>query len=86
MTNSSSLSDEKWAILEPLLPEILPQKKRISGQELRYWQLSNPATMTNSSSLSDEKWAILEPLLPEILPQKKRRENRICSSSCSMGD
>lgn len=28
MVYSSSLSDREWEILEPLLPEILPQKKR----------------------------------------------------------
>ena len=28
MSYSSSLTDEEWAILEPLLPQILPQKKR----------------------------------------------------------
>lgn len=28
MTYSSSLTDEEWAILEPLLPAILPKKKR----------------------------------------------------------
>ena len=28
MTYSSSLTDEEWQILEPLLPQILPQKKR----------------------------------------------------------
>jgi len=28
MPYSSSLTDEEWAILEPLLPQILPQKKR----------------------------------------------------------
>lgn len=28
MPYSSSLTDEEWTILEPLLPQILPQKKR----------------------------------------------------------
>jgi transposase len=28
MTYSSSLTDEEWEILEPLLPEILPSKKQ----------------------------------------------------------
>ncbi|MBW4490988.1 MAG: transposase [Trichocoleus desertorum ATA4-8-CV12] len=28
MPYSSSLTDEEWGILEPLLPRILPQKKR----------------------------------------------------------
>jgi transposase len=29
MTYSSSLTDKEWEILEPLLPQILPPKKRI---------------------------------------------------------
>jgi transposase len=28
MTYSSSLTDEEWEILEPLLPQILPKKKQ----------------------------------------------------------
>ncbi len=28
MAYSSSLTDAEWAVLEPLLPQILPQKKR----------------------------------------------------------
>ncbi|WP_333126419.1 transposase [Microcoleus sp. Pol11C3] len=28
MTYSSSLTDAEWGLLEPLLPQILPQKKR----------------------------------------------------------
>jgi transposase len=33
MPYSSSLTDEEWEILEPLLPEILPQKKETRPPE-----------------------------------------------------
>lgn len=33
MEYSSSLTDEEWAILEPLLPEILPKKKQTRPSE-----------------------------------------------------
>jgi transposase len=33
MAYSSSLTDEEWVILEPLLPEILPKKKQTRPSE-----------------------------------------------------
>ena len=33
MAYSSSLTDRQWEVLEPLLPEILPQKKRTRPPE-----------------------------------------------------
>ena len=33
MASSSSLTDREWEVLEPLLPEILPQKKRTRSLE-----------------------------------------------------
>lgn len=39
MSYSSSLTDKEWAILEPLLPEILPSKKQTRPLEWSYRDL-----------------------------------------------
>jgi transposase len=39
MTYSSRLTDAEWAILEPLLPKILPQKKRTRPRNWTYRQI-----------------------------------------------
>ncbi|MBF2077451.1 MAG: transposase [Synechococcales cyanobacterium T60_A2020_003] len=39
MTYSSSLSDREWEILEPLLPEVLPKKKRTRPLDWSYREL-----------------------------------------------
>ncbi|MEM9805250.1 MAG: transposase [Cyanobacteria bacterium P01_D01_bin.56] len=36
MTYSSSLTDAEWEILEPLLPEVLPPRKRTRPPEWSY--------------------------------------------------
>lgn len=39
MSDSSSLTDSEWEILEPLLPEVLPQKKRTRPLDWSYREL-----------------------------------------------
>jgi transposase len=39
MTYSSSLTDREWEILEPLLPEVLPKKKRTRPLDWSYREL-----------------------------------------------
>jgi transposase len=36
MSDSSSLTDQEWDILEPLLPEVLPKKKRTRPLDWSY--------------------------------------------------
>ena len=39
MPYSSSLSDEEWEVLEPLLPDVLPKKKRTRPLDWSYREL-----------------------------------------------
>ena len=39
MAYSSSLTDAEWEILEPLLPEVLPQKKKTKPLSWSYREL-----------------------------------------------
>ena len=39
MSYSSSLTDEEWEILEPLLPEVLPKKKKTKPLDWSYREL-----------------------------------------------
>ena len=39
MVYSSSLTDEEWKVLEPLLPEVLPKKKRTRPLDWSYREL-----------------------------------------------
>jgi len=41
MSYSSSLTDTEWEILEPLLPEVLPKKKRTRPRDWSYRELIN---------------------------------------------
>jgi transposase len=77
MPYSSSLTDEEWEILEPLLPQILPVKKQTrpcdwTKRELldgMFYQLKNGCNWQD---------------LPKELPPYSG-ENGICSSRNSMG-